>query len=377
MPVINRKHEYKNYGLNPDELEFTSDSCSIYFDYSGGSTFKIRIIGHIKEHAFTKMTEISHKILKHYNFSNNGQYIYYLVDLKYLQSISIRAINKIRWHQIPEPLLLVLYNLNTGIKNQLSLNLSRLSKSKVIIKKNEQEALKFLNDEQKTMDPPEEPDSIRYITTRGLKSWMIFDQIWEVDKEMIFIGGEKFRIIKNRNWSYTADDNHFFVNISVIESNIVLIKMKGFIKPLDIDHTYDILNQVIERLQIDNNQNKIYSIIDLRKLKGITLKARRKTALYESKFQQYSRVLIVIPSAAAGFFVRMLRKLYPNQFKLWVIMKNIDYAFSFLKRYHAHNLSIEEKYLTNDNDENARTFKASEKSILQLIKEKLPGIWIF
>ncbi|MCF8331187.1 MAG: hypothetical protein K9H84_01930 [Bacteroidales bacterium] len=338
-------NELRNCTLNNNELEFISDSCSVYFDHADEQKFKIRIIGHINEYTFLRMIDLSQKIYEQSSFSKRKDSVYYLIDLKYVQSISIRAIHKMRNHNIRDSSILILYNLNFLVSNQLSLMLPRSSKSKIIIKNDEQEVVKYLNEEQTIIPFDKESESIRSITTKVLKSWMIFDKLWGKDMDMITIGTEKFRIINEKKWSYTSANNQFSVYFSVIECNILLITVKGFIKPLDIDHTYNIVNQIIETFRINNKKNKLYSIIDLRQVRGITLKARKKTAIYESEFQQYSHILVVIPSPAATLFVKMLKKLYPEQFKLWIIMNTLSHAFSFLKRFHSHNLSIDKNHL--------------------------------
>lgn len=157
----------------------------------------------------------------------------------------------------------------------------------------------------------------------------------------------------------------------MIENNIVLINFEGFAHPIDVDKTYDILGKIIEIFQFDEKKNKIYSINDLRNLKGITLKARKKTTLYEVKFQRYSRILITIPSPLAGFLIKMLKKIYPKQYKLWVIMKNRDEAFNFLKKYHSHNLSIDKRYFNPPAEKEEKlVIPDTKKELISLVKKQ-------
>ncbi|MGM0648172.1 MAG: ATP-binding protein [Bacteroidota bacterium] len=358
--------------LYPEELEHTTDACSIYFQYTDEQIFKLRIIGQLNESGALKIIEIGKKIYNQYKSLYPGLNIYFVTDTNQLRSVSLKAARELKRCKTPANSHIVIYNIPFALKRHLTyISSGRLKKYNITLKQDETDALLFVFQQiGRSVNPlnqknPEGPQSDKLV------SRTIFDNLWEKKQEVITIGKHHYKKLMLDDWQYTSKDNRFHVNMSVIEGNIVLINFVGFAHPIDIDKTYDILGRIIDIMHFDEKNNKIYSINDLRKMKGITLKARKKTTLYEVKFQRFSHILISITSPLAGFLVKMLKKLYPKQYKLWVMMTDLETSFAFLKKYHSHNLSIDKKYFdVPTNKDEKFVIPDNKKDLVALVKKQ-------
>ncbi|MCF8331186.1 MAG: response regulator [Bacteroidales bacterium] len=366
-------NDFEDMQLYPEELEFTSDSCSIYYDYTDKQIFKLRIIGQLDKKCLNRMMAIGQKIFDQYRNINPGKTLYFIVDVDHLRNISFKASTEILQFQSQKNLVFVLYNVPSSIKRRLAyISLNKLKKPNLIIKQDETDALHYVFHQiGKRVNDNKEVHQPEKLKSNEPESCVVFDQLWNEKKETIKIGGYEYRKVMLDEWQYTSRDERFHVNMTVIETNIVYINFVGFAYPIDVDHTYDILRRIINTMHYDEKRNKFYSINDLRKMKGITLKARKKTTLYEVKFQNYSHILISIPSGIATFLIKMYKKLYPKQYKLWVIMKDLEGSLAFLKKYHSHNLSIDKK-IFRDKSKNEETLEIpeSKKELVALVKKQ-------
>lgn len=357
--------------LYPEELEYTSDTCSVYFDYTDEQIFKLRIIGQLDEDALYRTIEIGRKILGEFKKIHPGKTLYFIVDTNQLRGIGLKASRMFKY-KVPDLIILVFYNVPFRLKSNLAfISLNKIHRKNLVVKQDETDALLFVFKQiGKKVQESELSHKIRTSVDKDV-SRAIFDKLWEEERKMITIGGYQYRQYIHDKWVYTSRDKRFSVNMSVIEGNIVLINFMGFAYPIDIDRTYDILGRVIDTMHFNERKNKMYSINDLRDMKGITLKARKKTTLYEVKFQRYSHILISIPSPLAGFLIKMLKKLYPKQYRLWVIMKNLEDSFNFLKKYHSHNLTIDKKYFEAPiEDQEELVIPDSKKELVALVKKQ-------
>ncbi len=358
--------------LYPEELEYTSDTCSVYYDYTDEQIFKLRIIGQMDEDALNKTVEIGTKIFREFKKIHPGKILYIIIDTNQLRGLGLKASRRVFKYKVPDFINLVIYNVPFKLKRNLAyISLNKINRKNLVVRQDETDALLFVF-KQIGRKVHESSLSGKIKTTADKDvARAIFDRLWEENRKMITIGGYQYRQYSHEGWTYTSRDKRFSVNMSVIEGNIVLINFTGFAHPIDIDRTYDILGRVIDTLHFDEKKNKMYSINDLRKMKGITLKARKKTTLYEVKFQRYSHILISIPSPLAGFLIKMLKKLYPKQYRLWVIMKNLEDSFNFLKKYHSHNLTIDKKYFEAPaEDHQELVIPDSKKELVALVKKQ-------
>lgn len=365
-------NEIDQMHLYPEELEYTSDSCSVYFDYTDEQIFKLRIIGQLDEDAVKSMVDIGKKIYGQFKQIYPRKSLYFIVDANQIRGITLKASKEIVRYKSAPDVFLVLYSIPFTLKRHLAyISLNRFKRKNIEIKNDETDTLLYVFQQiGKNVKEANVEKQAAGLSEKS-ESRQVFERLWSKEKKMISIGGYQYRRLMLDDWQYTARDERFHVNMSVIEGNIVLINFVGFAYPIDIDRTYDILGKIIETMHFDEKKNKIYSINDLRKMKGITLKARKKTTLYEVKFQRNSHILISIPSPLAGFLIKMLKKLYPKQYKLWVIMRDLEESFNFLKKYHSHNLSIDKKYFeVAQSKDDELEIPDNKKDLVALVKKQ-------
>ena len=357
--------------LYPEEMEYTSDSCSFFYNYIDKQIYKLKIIGYLDETTVRKIFIIGNRIDRSFHRNNPDKVLYFTIDLNQVRGMSLKANKMFSRYESFDNQYIVIHNVSSALKSYLTLfTVYKNKKRNIVFKEDETDALKHIF-QQIGKTVPKNQEQSKDIQQSNKSSKAIFDELWIEKKETIKIGEQQYRKVTKDEWKYTSRDNRFHVTISVIETNILLIYLSGFAYPVDIDSTYEILGEIINTLKFDDKENKIYSINDLRELKGITRKARKKTTLYEVKFQKYSHILISIPSPLARFLIKMLKKLYPKQYRLWVIMENLEKAFNFLKKYHSQNLSIEKKqFETSHKTEDKLQIPESKKELKALVKKQ-------
>lgn len=292
--------DISDLGLSPEELEYTTDSFSVYFELVDDQIFKVRVIGVISRDTVEKCREIGKKIYDQYKAFDSGVPLFFLVDANQVLRVKMSLLRMIFRVDVNPDISIVLYSLPVSVKRTLAyFHLVRMKNSRLFFKKDEADALQLTfraigkTPQDNIMEDERGGENL---TARPIE---VFESLWERQKGKIQIDGQSYRKITYMDWEYTAPAGRFHVDMSVIEGNIVLIHFEGFAYPVDIDHTYDILEKVISTMHFDEKHNKMYSVNDLRKMRGITLKARKKTTLYEVKYQRYSHILISIPSPLA------------------------------------------------------------------------------
>ncbi len=366
--------------LYPEELEYTTDSFSVYFDLLDDQIFKVRIIGVISGETVEKCREIGKKIQEQYKLFDPGVPLFFLVDANQVLRVKMNFFRMVFRIDAHPDVNVVVYSLPPSVKRTLAyFHLVRMKGNKVTFKKDETEALQlaFLGTGKKQEEKSLARSRSRSERSGPLRPVEVFEKLWEKEKDTLKVNGDQYRRITYKDWQYTAPEGRFHVDMSVIEGNIVLIHFVGFAYPVDIDHVYDILEKVIATMHFDGRQNKMYSINDLRKMRGITLKARKKTTLYEVKYQRYSHILISIPSPLARFLIKVLKRLYPKHYSLWVLMKDLPQAFSFLRRYHKEGLKVDKLAFSNDNNEEEENLEIpdSREELVALVKKQHEALY--
>ncbi|MFO8086794.1 MAG: hypothetical protein R6T91_03165 [Bacteroidales bacterium] len=309
-----------------DEQEYTDDSFSVYFDRAGEQIYQITILGEINTNTFNIITSISKNIL----ITQADKTMYYLVDCKHIRNISFRSMQQIYNYDFPKNLIIVLYSVPKKIQQIINLlSLNNESSLQFKVEADENSANTFLYEQTGQLFFHPLTGNRLHNCSQPHSSQKVFTKLWEQNQEYFTSGNHKLRIVKDQQWIYQPEDQHCSIEMSVIEENILLIIFQGFIKPLDIDHSYSILNQIVQLFGFDQH-NKMYSINDLRAVQGSSLKARKKTTLYEKTFKKYSNALVTVPSPITRLFIVMLKHFYPSHYRLWFIQENIEQAFDLV-----------------------------------------------
>lgn len=154
-----------------------------------------------------------------------------------------------------------------------------------------------------------------------------FVDLWQEKQAKILIDNTPYKYLTKPEWNYESPDHTFNVNTYVIEGNIVFYQCEGEAKPHHIDKVYAIIKDVFRELRFSPT-NKVYSIVDIKKLTGISLEARKKTSYYEHFYHQHCHKVFAICSYSLKLLVRSITIISPQEFKNWEIANSVEDAFS-------------------------------------------------
>ncbi|HYX08443.1 MAG TPA: PAS domain S-box protein, partial [Bacteroidales bacterium] len=198
------------------------------------------------------------------------------------------------------------------------------------------EALNFvdtLSDNKKT-DYPEknyQPD----ILEEARKNYMSrFYELWQKQHGTIRFNKKEYRIIRSiPDWKYESTDHSFSARYSLLEGNIMLNEIEGFPGGNDIEEVYSCMSRIVRRMSFNDSDNRFYSVLDLRKMKGINLSARRSAIANEDKYYKYAHLVVFIPSSMLRIILKILNINNQRQFKHWVMAESLSDAFSLIEKH--------------------------------------------
>jgi len=174
-----------------------------------------------------------------------------------------------------------------------------------------------------------------------------FIDLWQQHPDFYEINGTRYKILHLENWSYTASDNNFKSKYYVLEGNIILCDCEGIIREINIEKTYQMLEDVMHKMAFDNNQNKYYTVVNHKKIRGITLNARKLTNHYEELYKDRAYMVILLPSQILNFALKIQKKINPNSFRHWTICANLEEAFDIIDS-HKKGIFSSDKLLNNN-----------------------------
>jgi PAS domain S-box-containing protein len=191
-------------------------------------------------------------------------------------------------------------------------------------------------------------------------SYSQFISLWQNRPEYFNINNTDYKSLHLDNWSYKSPENSFKSNYTVIDGNTLLCKSEGVVKAIHIEKTYQMLEDLISRLRFDNGTNKFYTIIDLKRVKAITLSARKLTAQYEEKYKDHAHLVIMIPSPILSFALRIQKLINPSPFLHWAVCSSLEEAFQIVQKHKngdlsVQNLSLESNPIILDKNEIPKT----------------------
>jgi PAS domain S-box-containing protein len=163
--------------------------------------------------------------------------------------------------------------------------------------------------------------------TSGAESYSVFIDLWQEHKQTLTVGNKNYKYVTKPEWIYASSDDSFKANIYVIEGNIVYYRLEGFAKSQNIEKTYKILESIIAEFHFNNTDNKFYSVLNLKKLKGISLAARKRTVFYENLYHTYCNFVIAIPSYLINLIIKIVVSISPSSFYHWESTSSIENAF--------------------------------------------------
>jgi PAS domain S-box-containing protein len=163
------------------------------------------------------------------------------------------------------------------------------------------------------------------------ENYLRFMELWQRSKRTIEIDNKIYKCISKPEWIFFNNNSGFKCEIMLIEGNVLYINIDGFIKAYHIDNIYTIIDYVIRDMRFNTTDNRFYTVINLLKVKGIALSARKRTLHYENLYQGYSITDFIIPSNIMLFIFKIIRLLDFERFKHWSAKDSLSEAFKTIQ----------------------------------------------
>lgn len=160
-----------------------------------------------------------------------------------------------------------------------------------------------------------------------------FIDMWQKNPSYGNFGNRNLKIFNIENWKNITPENNFKGSCSIIEGNIVLYSLEGFIKAPHIETIYQILENVLTKIGYTNSSQKFYTIINLKKVKGISLDARKLTNYYEELYKHKAHMVIIVPSPLLNFALKVQKRINPSSFNHWQHSSSIEEAFALIENH--------------------------------------------
>jgi PAS domain S-box-containing protein len=326
----------KTLNLLKEDLQFTTSSrrYSVRFEHIEDTIFKTTIEGYYDIEAFQGHTLITNKIFNSVKKIAPDKKVYFIEDITHLRWLtpesrkaSIAIYRK--WDRHGGSFV---YGANKFLFTLSRLLISADYSRSFHFCSSEQEAL------QKVRNITEQDIEIERnkfaLTQTQQSSFDLFDKLWAKDKETISTGGKNYKILNKDTWKHNSETGNFSFSCSLIEGNVFFMKFSGFQNQSDVERVYEIAHSIINEFGFNNSDNKIFSVGDLRDMKGISLKARNSNTKHEIEFRDYSNIFITVPSPVMKVLIKIHRTLFPSQYTVWKIADSIDEALEFVLRKH-------------------------------------------
>ncbi len=355
--------------IKPEELKFETPSgkYSVVFEHLEDTIFKTTIRGNYNLEGFKGHIAITEKILQAVKRIAPDKKVYFIEDIRGLRWITTEVRNAglkkyKEWDNHGGSFVI-------GAKKSVVLVSKILQRSNVStyihLCSSQQEALKQIEEKKHNKN-----NTIKNITIEKLPV-SEFTKLWEKEKEYFHFGNYNLKKIQNTNWVYESPNRKFRYNCSVIEENILLMTFEGFAQVEDIENVYKINYDIIKTFSFNKEDNKFFSIGDFRKMRGLTIKARKVSTNKEEDFREYSNIFVTVPSQIIGFLLKIHKKFFPSQYKKWKISKSIESAFEFVLANHSSkNKDLYLTYAEEDDNVEIHTVPRSKKELKQKVKEQ-------
>jgi PAS domain S-box-containing protein len=196
-----------------------------------------------------------------------------------------------------------------------------------------------------------------------------FINIWQTSGNIRSIGAYRLRYITRPQWIYQSLDNTYNVEVSVLEGNIIYFKLEGIVKSDHVENTYDIMEKIIEEFQFNQTNNKFYSILDLKKLRGVSLSARKKTLSLEALYHSYAHYVFLRPSNILYLMYKVLKKVGKENFNHWEIITSIEDALTKIQLHQKGNFDLVHNYDQGHKKESLEIPK-TKSQILELLQKQ-------
>ena len=355
--------------LNPEDLKFATPSgkYSVDFEHIEDTIFKTTIRGNYNLEGFKGHIAITEKILNAVKHFDKNKKVYFIEDIRGLRWITTEVRNAgLKKYEEWD---------NHGGSFIIGAKKSVLLVSKILQRSNVGKYIHLCSSQQEALNKIKEAKNDKLHTKKEITIEELpvseFTKLWEKKKEYFHIGNYNLKKVQKANWVCESPTKKFKYNCSVIEGNILLMTFEGFAQVEDIENVYEINYDIIKTFSFNKGDNKFFSIGDFRKMKGLTIKARKASTIKEEDFREYSNIFITVPSQIIGFLLKIHKKFFPSQYKKWKISKSLESAFEFILANHSpKNKDLYLTYTEEDDNIEILTVPRSKKELKQKVKEQ-------
>ena len=197
-----------------------------------------------------------------------------------------------------------------------------------------------------------------------------FIEMWQNNPDFIRFSGEKYKITSENKWQHSASDGAFQIKVSLIEGCIVFFECEGFFKPLSIDICYGILENIMDEMGFNNSSNKFYTIVNIKKIKSLSLSARKRISYYESLYKDRSHLVVIVANPTMLFLLRLLRKISIDNFYHWEPTDSNETAFAKILSHQKGNFINLIDAQSNSQETEINEIPSDPDQMLKLIKKQ-------
>jgi PAS domain S-box-containing protein len=365
------KNRHSKNRIKTDDLQFNhpGGKYNFAFSYIGDGVFFIKSKGYLDEKSF-KLQFASGDIARERLMDMFPDCKYHLIwDVSEVSGISLFArrniLSKVRGNKSFGSISII--GANLFAQSYIKLIYNSLPDIKFFFFRTFEEATTNLETNLKKVFLEESIENIFFGSETD--TYARFINIWQESKTVISLNERQLKYITRPSWLYHAPDNSYKAEVVVIEGNIVYYKCEGHAKPIHIENTYAILENIIKELRFDENTNKFYSIVDLKKLKGITLSARKRTSHLESMYRNYANLVFLIPSSVINLMYKVVKKVSKENFSHWDIATSIEDALNKIQLNQKGNFDIKH-YKEKDYKQETLIIPNSKSKIIELLHKQ-------
>ncbi len=336
-------------GIPLDDLNYSSpgNKYSFEFTHIEKGIFVVKSKGYADDNSIKAQIQTGAHIRKILSQNQPETKFHLIWDMSEVKGASIKARYTMMRHAASGTFASVsAVGANNLAKSYIRIINSLIPHLKLFIHNNIDEALSetIKRVENKSSDTPGE------LISPETNSYASFIDLWQKAPDYCKIGEQKLKQLQFDSWKYTSQENNFNVEFSLLEGYIITIKCEGFIKKNNIDHVYQILEEIMVGFGYVNSSNKFYTILDLKKVKGITLGARKQTNFYEIIYKDRAHMVIMLPSPILHFALKVQKRINRESFGHWIERNSYPEALDLINDHKRGQFSFEALSNAEKND---------------------------
>lgn len=360
----------------PEDFIFTSDLTytspndryTYQFTYLGDGVFSLISKGTLDDKCFKHQLSSGDKARERLKALHPSKMYHLVWDVTELKKGSVlaryMAISKLKTDNHIESLTMV--GANSFIRNFGAIAGKLVPRIKLFFVDTFQEAVTNLNKNLHKRIPVY-TDNNTHLTSNS-DSYSRFLSVWQDNPDYISYSDEQYKITTKQQWQYTAKDNTFRVKVSLIEALIVYFDCEGYMKPLHVDICYDIEESILKEIGC-GPENKFYAIVDIKKMRGVSLGARKRISYYENIYKGYFNMVATVANPTMSFLLRLLRKISLDNFAHWIATDTKETALGKILVHQKGNTSHPLKHHA-ENQETPLIIPEDPAEMVRLIKKQ-------